>query len=179
MTNIRGVSKQRQRSPKLASFSSSRSGDGLSQGLSGRSNILLLYMAATISSDRLGRLCFCDRVARLANGCAIGDSVDAQGSGATVNRVYVKIVVLDMTIGLVQNLSECVAMLESLMLLARHNRCVIKVVQDLASSLGENDLLLGALDHGGSVDVKGLLEFLTGDIGQLCLGDERFRLISD
>jgi hypothetical protein len=38
--------------------------------------------------------------------------------------------------------------------------------------LGEEDLLLGALDDGGGAEVVGFLELLSGDVGELSLGDE-------
>lgn len=35
----------------------------------------------------------------------------------------------------------------------------------------EEDLLLGALDDGGGVQVVGFFEFLAGDVGELRFGD--------
>jgi hypothetical protein len=49
---------------------------------------------------------------------------------------------------------------------------VVQQAEQLAGVLGEQDLLLGALDDGCGVQVVGFLEFLAGDVGELGLGDE-------
>lgn len=64
-------------------------------------------------------------------------------------------------------------------LLAGHDGRVVKQVDELAGLGCEQDLLLGALDHGGGVDVVGFLELLARDVGELGFGDEGLRFGAD
>ena len=57
-------------------------------------------------------------------------------------------------------------------LLAGHDRRVVEQVDQLAGLGREQDLLLGALNDGGGVDVVGFFEFLARDVGELGFGDE-------
>jgi hypothetical protein len=45
--------------------------------------------------------------------------------------------------------------------------------------LGQDQLLLRSLNDGGGVDVVGLFEFLAGDVGELCVGDQGRRFSAD
>jgi hypothetical protein len=57
-------------------------------------------------------------------------------------------------------------------LLAGNDGRVVEQVDELARLGREQDLLLGALDDGGGVDVVGFFEFLARDVGELGFGDE-------
>ena len=63
--------------------------------------------------------------------------------------------------------------------ISRDNGSIIDEVEQLSCVLGQQDLLLGALDDSGGVKVVSLLELLAGDVGKLCLGDERLSLCAD
>lgn len=159
--------------------SSSRGGRRLGDRVDRGGHLLLVHGTAILDSSRVHCLGFCDALARLGGRAAIGHSVDTERAGVAVDGLHVETVVLDVSVRLVQDLAESVSVLKGLVLLSRHDWCVVEVVEDLACSLGQDNLLLGALNDGGSVDVKGLLELLAGDVGQLRLGDERLCLVSD
>jgi hypothetical protein len=57
-------------------------------------------------------------------------------------------------------------------LLAGDDGSVVEEVEEFTGVLGEQDLLLGALNHGRGVEVVGFLEFLAGYVGELGFGDE-------
>ena len=64
-------------------------------------------------------------------------------------------------------------------LLAGHDGRVVEQVDELAGLGREQDLLLGALDDGCSVDVVGLFELLARNVGELGFGDERLGFGAD
>lgn len=74
--------------------------------------------------------------------------------------------------GVVQRLSRQLCLVVRWALFARDDGRVVEQVDKLARLRGEQDLLLGALDDGGGVDVVGFLEFLAGDVCELRFGDE-------
>ena len=64
--------------------------------------------------------------------------------------------------GVVEDLARLVGVLERGPRVARYDGGVVEEVQDAAAVAGEEDLLLGALDDGGEVDVVGFFQLLTG-----------------
>ena len=75
-------------------------------------------------------------------------------------------------LGVVEDLARGLALGVRLALVARHDGGVVEQVDQLARLAGEQDLLLGALDDGGRVQVVCLLQLLAGDVGELGLGHE-------
>ena len=61
-----------------------------------------------------------------------------------------------------EDLARLVSVLERGPGVAWDDGGVIKEVQDAAAVAGQEDLLLGALDDGGEVDVVGFFQLLTG-----------------
>ena len=64
-------------------------------------------------------------------------------------------------------------------LLAGYNGRVVEQVDELACLGREQDLLLSALNDGCGVNVVGLFELLTRDVGELGFGDERLGFGAD
>jgi hypothetical protein len=75
-------------------------------------------------------------------------------------------------LGVVEDLAGGELVGVGLAVLAGDDGRVVEQAEELAGVLGEQDLLLGALDDGGGAEVVGLLELLAGDVGELGLGDE-------
>lgn len=82
-------------------------------------------------------------------------------------------------LGLIEDIFCDLAVLEGSVGVAWDDRSVVDHFKQDAGILGEQDLLLGALDDGGSVNVVGFLELLAGDVGQLSFGDERLCFCAD
>jgi len=61
----------------------------------------------------------------------------------------------------VQYLARSLLFLECWVCVTGHDGSVVKEVQDATRVFGKQDLLLGALDGGGQVEVVGFLELLT------------------
>ena len=74
--------------------------------------------------------------------------------------------------GVVQSLPCWLGVVVSGSLFARNDGRVVEQVDEAASLGCEEDLLLGALDDGGGVQVVGFFEFLAGDVCELRFGDE-------
>lgn len=72
---------------------------------------------------------------------------------------------------IVQDLARDLGVLVRSALLAGHDGRVVQQVDEAAGLGCEEDLLLGALDDGGGVQVVGFFEFLAGDVGELRFGD--------
>jgi len=85
----------------------------------------------------------------------------------------------ELVFGNVQNFSCGLSVGEGGVDISRDNGSVIDEVEQLSCVLGQQDLLLGALDDSGGVKVVSLLELLAGDVGKLSLGDERLSLCAD
>lgn len=81
--------------------------------------------------------------------------------GAQRLVVWVGLPVLEVVLGVVQNLPGLRAVEIRPALLTWHDGAVIEQLQEAAAVTGEYDLLLGALDGGKKLGVVGLLEFLT------------------
>jgi hypothetical protein len=79
----------------------------------------------------------------------------------------------------VQDFSGSLSVRESGVDISRNNGSVVNKVEQLSCVLGEHDLLLGALDDSGGVEVVSLLELLASDVGKLSLGDEGLCLCAD
>lgn len=75
-------------------------------------------------------------------------------------------------LGVVESLSGSLCGIVSGAFFTRHNGGVVEHVDELTRLGGEEDLLLGALDDGGGVEVVCFLEFLAGDVCELCFGHE-------
>lgn len=92
----------------------------------------------------------------------IGHEIAGQTAGGGMDGFQMRLPCLQFLLGIVQHLASRVGMRKGLTLIARHDGGVVEVVQEPAPVLGEDDLLLGALDSGGEVDVVGFLELLPG-----------------
>lgn len=84
-----------------------------------------------------------------------------------------------LNLSLVEDVLSHLGVLEGRVGITRNDGGVVKQLEQRAGVLGKQDLLLGALDDGSSVDVVCLLELLAGDVGQLSLGDKRLGLCTD
>jgi hypothetical protein len=85
----------------------------------------------------------------------------------------------ELVFGDVQDFSCSLGVRECGVDISRNDRSVVNEVEQLSCVLGQQDLLLGALDDSGGVKVVGLLELLAGDVGKLGLGDEGLSLCAD
>jgi hypothetical protein len=65
-------------------------------------------------------------------------------------------------LGVVEHVSSLDGLLVRLDGVAGDYRRIVEQVEQSACMLGEDDLLLGAFDDGGEVDVEGFLDFLPG-----------------
>lgn len=81
--------------------------------------------------------------------------------------------------GVIERLSRGFSVGVRRALLAGHDGRVVEQVDELAGLGREQDLLLGALDDGCSVDVVGLFELLARNVGELGFGDERLGFGAD
>lgn len=72
----------------------------------------------------------------------------------------------------VQDLPGLLSVGKSLVGISWHDWCVVEEVDQFARTPRDDDLLLGTLNDGRGVNVIGLLELLTKDVGQLGLRDE-------
>lgn len=74
--------------------------------------------------------------------------------------VWVGLPVLEVVLGIVQDLPGLRAVEIRPALFTWHDGAVVKELQEAAAVAGEDDLLLGALNGGEKLGVIGLLEFL-------------------
>jgi len=124
---------------------------------------------------------------RLLDTCAFGDTganmlrqgLRTKVAGVAVNGLKVWLPGAEVFLGHVENLPRGDDVLERRVCVARDHGSVVEQVQQLSRILSKQDLLLCALDDGGRVDVVGLLELLTGDVGQLGFGDKRLSFGTD
>lgn len=110
-----------------------------------------------------------------SSGHGVGTKVTSVG----VNRLDVGGPGSELVFGNVQDFSCGLSVREGGVDVSRDNGSVVNEVEQLPCVLGQQDLLLGALDDSGGVKVVGLLELLAGDVGKLGLGDKRLSLCAD
>jgi len=105
-----------------------------------------------------------------------GDSVCSQVACAALNRRDAWTPVAQLVLGLVQDVARGFRVGEWLVRVAWYDGSVVEHLEELTCVLGQQNLLLGALDDSGGVYVVGLLELLARNVGQLRFGDERLCL---
>lgn len=106
-------------------------------------------------------------------------SVDTKVAGVGVDGLDIGDPSLELVFSVVENISCGLGVSKGRMCVSRDNRSVVDKVEQLSCVLGQQDLLLGTLNDGGGVKIVGLLELLTGDVGELGLGDERLGFCAD
>lgn len=111
--------------------------------------------------------------------CLTGHSVRAQLTALRHDVGVAWLPYSETFLGVTQCLSSCLRVGVRRAFFARHNGSVVEQVDELACLGCEQNLLLGALDDGSSVNIVGLLELLAGDVGELGLGDERLGFGAD
>lgn len=98
-------------------------------------------------------------------------SIRSQLTRLTMHRLNVPAPGPQARFSIVQDLARDLGVLVRSALLAGHDGRVVQQVDEAAGLGCEEDLLLGALDDGGGVQVVGFFEFLAGDVGELRFGD--------
>lgn len=78
-----------------------------------------------------------------------------------MDRFKVWLPAAKLVFGVVEDLASMLGICELWMSIAGDDGCVVKKIDNTASLLCQNDLLLGALDRRRKVDVICLLELLT------------------
>jgi len=104
--------------------------------------------------------------------------------------------VSELVFGIIEDLAGLFHAFVGRMGVSGHDGSVVKEVYQTTRLLGKNDLLFSTLNGGCEVDIKSLLEFLTGlvtvlekgilmgqqstyDISELCFGDKALRFCSN
>jgi hypothetical protein len=108
-----------------------------------------------------------------------GHGVGTEVTSVGVDRLDIGSPSSELVFGDVQDFPCSLGVGEGGVDISRNDRSVVNEVEQLSCVLGQQDLLLGALDDSGGVKVVGLLELLAGDVGELSLGDERLGLCAD
>ena len=91
-----------------------------------------------------------------------GHQIGAEAVGVGGDLLQVGLPALQLLLGVGQDLAGLGGVAEGLADVARYDGRVVQAVEEAAPVLGEDDLLLGALDGGGELEVEGFLELLTG-----------------
>ena len=112
--------------------------------------------------NMLGHLTLLNIRGRRGRGIVCRHEVRTHASSTTGDWLEIRTPLLELLLGIAQNLSRIVAVGEGLSLIARDDRSVVEEVEKPAAILGENDLLLCSLDGCGKVDVICFLNLLAG-----------------
>jgi hypothetical protein len=95
-------------------------------------------------------------------GRAVGDdATSTEAKAAEMDLLDILIPIAEVFFRIVENLPGCLTMEVRGMGITRNDGGVIEEVDETASLLGEQNLLLGACNGGSSVEVEGFLELLT------------------